>query len=415
MPPPQNRQRPAARATPAQTLQPISPLEDFSLQLAAFVRQNYTPTRFAQGRLSLGEIHRHALQELSERFTSNRGVLPPGYLNQPKYRAAYLLYFVLTGVATVQHILQSVALPQVPSDQPLRVLDVGAGPLTASIALALTLPADAKLQIVAIDGATPMLEDGRALLRQLRPNADIRLITGNLRDARLFREFKAPFDVILVANVLNEWQQGGGRKMPVEQYVQQLLQTQLAENGVALLVEPATREASHQLIDVREAVVTEGELAILSPCMGQAPCPLSSASMRDWCHAEQPWQRPSLVRELDDAIGHRRSTLKYSHLVLARRPQPKTPRDRYRVIGGPMRAGGQFRRYLCGVDGKVVATTAEHDLGPFQILANLWRGDAVVLPGQTSLGHRGREAETMLQPQQTPPSNTPPRQRNPRT
>lgn len=414
MPPPKSRPRSPERPSSVQTLQPISALEDFSLQLAAFVRKNYTPTRFAQGRLSLGEIHRHALQELSERFTSNRGVLPPGYLNQPKYRAAYLLYFMLTGVATVQHVLQAGALPQVRADQPLRVLDVGAGPLTASIALALALPADTKLQIVAIDGATPMLEDGRALLRQLRPNADIRLITGNLRDARLFRDLGAPFDVVLVANVLNEWQQGGGRKSPVEEYVAQLLQTQLAENGVAVLVEPATREASHQLIDVRETLVQHGEFAILSPCMGQAACPLSSASMRDWCHAEQPWQRPSLVRELDDAIGHRRSTLKYSHLVLARRPQPKAVRDRYRVIGGPMRAGGQFRRYLCGVDGKVVATTDEHDLGPFQVLANLWRGDAAVLPGRTSLGRRGREPETMLQPNESTAANSPLPQRNPR-
>ena len=58
---------------------------------------------------------------------------PVGYCPK-QFRAAYLLYFVPTGTATVLHVLQrSGVLPRI-AGRPLRVLDLGSGPLTATLA-----------------------------------------------------------------------------------------------------------------------------------------------------------------------------------------------------------------------------------------------------------------------------------------
>ena len=373
--------------------------------LADHVRRHYTPTRMRRSDAPLAEIHADALRDLSGMFTQDREVLPPGYLTQPRYRGAYLLYFVPTGVATVQTVLAGARVldPPPPPGTTLRVLDVGAGPLTASLAVALRLPPGVKLSVTAIDAALPILEDGRDLLRALVPEAEVTLIAGNLRDGRTLQRAEGRFDLILVANVLNEWAIGGKKAQAPTEFVEKLLATRLAEHGTAVLIEPGTRTGSHALVEVREHLLATTELAILGPCMGRMPCPLADA--RDWCHAEQPWVRPPLVAQLDEAIGHRRSTLKYSHLVLADRPQPAAQPYRFRVIGGPMRADGMFRRYLCGTQGRLVAAVSETEMPRHPALRDAWRGDALEVPGAIHEEKRGRHQETILVPRGAQPTS----------
>lgn len=366
--------------------------------LAQHVAAHYTPHRFEKATLPLERIHRDALLQLSGLFTSERPDLPAGYLTQPKYRGAYLLYFVPTGVATMMTVLRdSLAWPPSPDRKPLRVLDIASGPLTASLAVALLLPPDVPLEVTAIDASGPILDDGRTLMRQIRPDAVVHTLSGNLREGRLLRDLKGRFDLILMANFLNEWSVGGRKKQEPGEFVEKVMVDHLAEGGAAVLVEPATRTASHHLIAVREHIVENTGIALLGPCLGTMPCPLGAASMRDWCHAERPWERPPMVVALDEAIGHRRSTLKYSWLALGDRGQPVPPPNKYRAVGGPMRAAGAFRRYLCGPEGRVVALF-EDDRVP-ATLRDAWRGQSVVVTGDLSIARRGPYEETVLRPQ----------------
>jgi SAM-dependent methyltransferase len=386
--------------------------------LEAHVRAHYTPHRLQNGRLPLATIHGETLRELSELFTSERESLPPGYLARPRYRGAYLLYFVPTGVATVLAVLndaRALRFLTAPPEEPgatrpttVRVLDVGAGPLTASLALALALPAGVQLEVVAVDSAAAIMEDGRALIQAVRPGTKVRLVSGNVRDGRTLTAAGSGFDVILMANILNEWPVGGRKASTPADFVSAVLTDRLAPGGVAVLVEPGTRAGSHELIEVREHLLDVGpDLAILAPCMGTAPCPLAG-STRDWCHSEQPWERPQLVQNLDTEMGHRRGTLKFSHLVLADRPEANPQPSRYRVIGGAMRSDGTFRRYLCGTQGRVVATTPEQATPPF--LRDAWRGDAVTVPGariREELHGRRREAVLVPETVSRPPNQRP--------
>ncbi len=371
--------------------------------LEAHVRAHLTPPRARHQ--PLAATHAEALSLLSGLFTQARVSLPAGYMTQPRFRAAYLLYFVPTGVATVLHVLQRSGVLAHLTGRPLRVLDLGSGPLTATLALALAT--DAPLDVTAVDAARQSMEDGAAILQQLRPDAKVRLIDGNLRDGKTLHKLSGQYDVILAAHVMNEWPNQTNR--PAEDWLARLLAERLAPGGAVVLVEPATRHGSHKLIDIREHLTLESQLTILSPCMGSMPCPLAE-NTRDWCHAEQPWQRPRLVTLLDDAIGHRRATLKFSHLVLADVPTPEPNRQLFRVIGGPMTAGDTFRRYLCGADGRRVAVAERHDAGRvWPELTTAWRGDALVVPGAPAEMRRGKGSEPGWVPQKARPVEMPQR------
>ncbi len=378
-------------------------LSSLMLAVQDRVRTHYCPKRLGQGSRSLAGIHAPAVAELSEHFTSDRGILAPGYLNLPRYRGAYLLYYLATGVGTVLAALGDAALNLRGNNGVLRVLDVGAGPLTASLAVAIRTPSDVQLQITAMDGSGAALEEGRALLRAIRPDAEVHLIQGNLRDGRWMRRTQGRFDLIVCANVLNEWSLGGDRRHTPGEFVGQLLADLADESAKALLVEPATRAGSHSLLGVREDLVAAGQWAVVAPCLSQGPCPLAG-SMRDWCHAERPWQRPAILREVDDAIGHQRNTLKFSYLALTHGSAPAdAPAHVYRVIGGSMRQGMTERRYLCAPQGRIVARWL-HGQAPDTLL-HAWRGDRLTqLTGRSTTARGPHGEEDVLDVQQRPSS-----------
>lgn len=307
---------------------------------------------------------------LSQWFTRDREDLPPGYLQRPAVRSAYQLYFGPVGAATVQKAVDLGAAWPAQQGQPLRVLDIGAGPLVASLGVAERLRATHKLEITAVDGARRALEDGAAVLRLVAPDATVAAHAGNLREGKFWKNaVRGRFDLILVANVLNEWHAGGGGR-GAARWMVETVREHLAPGGACVLVEPATRWGSHVLIEVREALAEAGLGLPVAPCCGAATCPLAG-SHRDWCFSEQPWQRPAHIQAIDAAIGHQRSTLKFSYLVVADRP----PVANWRVIGGPMRDGALLRRYLCGPKGRAVAVSDRERAPPW--LYGAWRGDAV--------------------------------------
>ncbi len=337
---------------------------------------------------------------LSQWFTRDREDLPPGYLTRPAVRSAYQLYFGPVGAATVQKAMDFGDAWPAPRDRPLRILDIGAGPLVASLGVAERLRGTQALDVTAVDGARKALEDGAAVLRQVAPEAHFTLHAGNLREGKFWRHaVRGRFDLILVANVLNEWHAGGGGRGAAAWMVE-VLREHLEEGGACVLVEPATRWASHVLIEVREALAQAGLGLPVAPCCGAQACPLAG-SHRDWCFSEQPWERPPHVQAIDAAIRHARSTLKFSYLVIANRPAVAS----WRVIGGAMPDGRLLRRYLCGSQGRAVAVS-DRDRAPTW-LYEAWRGDAVQVPVQARPAAAGGRRELVLDVATTAPGSRP--------
>lgn len=346
--------------------------------------------------------HSEAVAAISRNFTSDRNELSPAYLSSPPARAAYLAYYAITGAATVQAAMELAgAWAKLPKDR-LRVLDLGAGPLSASLGVAAVLPPTTRLEVTAIDGVRTAMQDGGQVLATMRPDAELTIHAGNLREGRfLHAAAGGEYDLILFANVLNEWSVGSRKAMTPGALVEDVLSRHLAPGGVALIVEPATRHGSHVVIEAREHLMAALGWPILAPCRGAPQCPLAS-SHKDWCFTERSWTRPPHIVTYDAAMGHERATLKFSYLAVQRGEMEQGDGKQFRVIGGPMRDAGLLRRYVCGPDGRRVVEVADHQAPAG--LATAWRGDLVTLNGTPGETNRQGRREPVLQLNDLPPA-----------
>jgi ribosomal protein RSM22 (predicted rRNA methylase) len=374
----------------------VPQVENIAKAARQHVEQRYpAPARLRHR--SIPQIHGARLAELSDRFTVDRDNRKGGYLQDARSRSAYLLYYLPTSAATAMSALQlSGGLQRFSTDE-LRVLDVGAGPLAASIGVA-QLAGERKLNVTAVDSAGAILADGAQILRTLCPDAEILTKTLDLRDRNKLKQLGAGYDLILVGNVLNEFKRSREREFPQVISLVRDLMTRLRDGGMLLIFEPGTRAAFDRVLSVREELVTTGDVHVVAPCLGAMACPLLAQRKRDWCHAEQPWRQPGHLKALDEAIGHHRKTLKFTYLALTNtaQEQARTTDNKWRIISGPMHSNGALRRYLCGADGRAVALARESGLARSHPLITAWRGDAEVLDGALSTVQRGRAEERVL-------------------
>ena len=136
------------------------------------------------------------------------------------------------------------------------------------------------------------------------------------------------FDLVVAAHLLNELFVD---RQPAERVALRVRRirawsTLLAPNGVLILIEPALRDTSRELLAVRDQVLAAGGLHVLAPCFWTGPCP-ALALERDWCHDAAPV--PSKPR------------VDFSYLVLRAEPVPPAP-TLNRVVSDPMPEKGRL-------------------------------------------------------------------------
>jgi ribosomal protein RSM22 (predicted rRNA methylase) len=208
------------------------------------------------------------IASLSAGFGENRSSRRADYMNDPAARGAYLAFFVPQYAAKIAAVLERSAreahlvLPAAP-----RVLDVGAGPLSGT--LGAWLACGALGPSVAVDLSGRALESGRDILRSLAPAADVRLVEAPVQRRPLP---PGPFDLVIVAHVLNEL--GDPRRgLDLRAELVRDLTSTLAPGGRVLVVEPGTRVHGRALMALRDRLVADG-LTLHAPCVGAKKCPL---------------------------------------------------------------------------------------------------------------------------------------------
>ena len=279
-----------------------------------------------------GESLAQAVVNLSRLFTASRPSLPARYLDDPAHAAAYLSYFLPVNLSKIQVLLNE--LPndnsQETLDRPMAVLDLGCGPGTGSLALLDWLwhrssKRAKSLSVLAADASPASLRDAKKLWEAYCkevgiPNAGLRCVEGNL-DHPLKGDLGkqmgrgGPYDLIIMANCLNELFPTAGDP-PVERaaVVGQLLPF-LAPHGTIMIVEPALRQTARALHQVRNHLLKQGLCTVYSPCLHEGACPALNHP-DDWCHEERPWQTPPAIAALDRDVGFIKDALKFSYLLL---------------------------------------------------------------------------------------------------
>lgn len=305
------------------------------------------------------------VKQLSHGLTRERQLAGARYMDDPKLLGAYLLFYWPVSYAQGRQVLGELQA------RPRRVLDLGSGPGPLAFA---ALDAGAA-EVTAADRSKPAL----TLARALAAEAGEALATREWDPLKKSAPPEGPWDAITLGHVLNElWGQGEGAVAPRAQLVEGLLE-KLRPGGSLVILEPALRDTSRRLLQVRDVLVGRG-YAVRAPCMFRGNCPALHKES-DWCHAERSWDMPRVVEELARTAGLHKEALKMSYLVLAPRGEAwaEPPEGRlFRIVSEPLEGKGRQRFIGCGPEGRVgLALQDKHRTERNERFFKLKRGDVI--------------------------------------
>jgi ribosomal protein RSM22 (predicted rRNA methylase) len=299
-----------------------------------------------------------AARKLSDAFTSERAALPAHYLAEHDVLSAYLAAFLLPNAAKVLHCLaEAELLGGISRAAPFEILDLGSGPGTASLAASLFFTRarpSHEVRFVALEQAAAAARVGERLFAAIAPRhhsleAIVKAIAAN-RIATTLGSRR--FDLIIAANVLNEMPEVDAAFA----LCAPLLADHLKEDGCLLLVDPALRETTRPLMQLRDRLLAEGLARVAAPCLHQIACPMLAANDRDWCHFYLDWACPQLVARMDALSGMRHAHLKMAYLLLeppGAPPEGSGDPTCARAVSSPLDSKGKRELIVCAASGEL--------------------------------------------------------------
>jgi ribosomal protein RSM22 (predicted rRNA methylase) len=243
-----------------------------------------------------------------------------------------------------------------PDFAPASLLDVGAGPGTASWAAA---EAFASLRYFTLLDANAAL---RALALDLvRDSARLRDLDYIHRDARAALADAPAADLVVASYVIGEI--GDGERSALAALMWEKCRDTL------LIVAPGTPAAYAGIIALRQQLIAAGA-HVIAPCPHDGVCPLTAP---DWCHFTQRLPRSRAHRHLKGAELAFEDE-KFSYLALSRTPVAARPA---RVLAQPFVSKVEVSAKLCTPDG-LLMTKVPRGARADYARARRWRwGDAV--------------------------------------
>lgn len=217
-----------------------------------------------------------------------------------------------------------------PGWAPASVLDIGAGPGTATWAAAAVFESIERAVLVERDQEMAALgsrlaskSSPRWLAEATWSNADASQLAG------------PPADLVIASYVLGELGQ--------RHEISALERWWRATDGEMVLVEPGTPAGFERLRAARETLIGWGA-RVTAPCPHEEPCPMEGS---DWCHFAVRLARSPLHQSAKRArLGYEDE--KYSYLVTSRH---STPSPMARLVRSPRTHKGHVRLWLCEADG----------------------------------------------------------------
>jgi len=290
---------------------------------------------------------------IHEGLVGERALVGTPYLADPALRQEYARDIAPRTRAALAKVLPAVFGADTPA--PDRALDLGAG--TGAVGEALRAHFGAGIVVVGVD-------------RVSAPD----VVTANLEVA--LPAVEGRFELIVAAHLLGELfvdrpleERIDARASRVAAWAESLL----TPGGTIILVEPALRETSRELLGVRDQLLALSDLEIVAPCFWRGACP-ALASPRDWCH-------DAVAAQGDDQGGRR---VDFSYLVLRDRWKPLPGQLNYRVVSDPLPEKGRLKLYACGPDSRHAYIRLDRNETPANAaFGKLVRGDVARIAGAT--------------------------------
>jgi ribosomal protein RSM22 (predicted rRNA methylase) len=285
---------------------------------------------------------------IHEGLVGARELVGTPYLADPALRDQYAREIAPRTRAALAKILPEVFPPD--AVMPGRALDLGTGTGAASEALRAFFGAG--MDAVGVD-------------RVAAPG----VVTANL--AAELPAVSGRFDLIVAAHLLGELYVDRPADERIDARAQRVgawAEALLEPGGTVILVEPALRETSRELLAVRDQLLALSDLEIVAPCFWTGACP-ALARERDWCHDAAPM--PSGPR------------VDFSYLVLRDRWRPIPGQLRYRVVSDPLPEKGRLKLFACGPTGRHAYVRLDRNESPANAaFTKLERGDVARIAGE---------------------------------
>ena len=243
-----------------------------------------------------------------------------------------------------------------PDFAPNILLDVGAGPGTASFAAA---QAFASLSSFTLIDANPAL---RALALELsRDSTRLGDLSYEAGEARVALAKAEAADLVIASYLIGELAEQERAALAAAMWAR--------TRDVLLIIEPGTPAGYTRILNSRAQLITAGA-QVAAPCPHEAKCPLQPP---DWCHFSQRLARSRAHKQVKGAEVPFEDE-RFTYVVLTRNPVASR---RSRVLAQPAVGKAEISAKLCTVDGLAIAKVPRRNKGAYA-RARHWRwGDAV--------------------------------------
>jgi len=319
------------------------------------------------------EVHRvgAAIRRLSLGLTRGRKLVGAHYMDDADLLGAYLLYFWPVSFAQGLHAIGESGV-KVKS-----VLDLGSGPGPLALA-ARHLGAH---ELLLADRSKPALELAGRIGELVRAPL-------GTREWNPLSVTEPPgaglgFSHVTMGHVLNELWSDAPDRIERRAALCEAAAARLRKGGALVLIEPALRETTRDLLAVRDVLVSRG-FAVRAPCLFRGPCPALEREV-DWCHAERAWEPPRLFGRLVNAAGLRKDLLQMAYLVVSPKGAawPEAPAGRtFRVVSEPLEGKKRLRVMGCGAEGRVPLSLTDANRSQVNDrFVTASRGDVLALEG----------------------------------
>lgn len=294
------------------------------------------------------------LREAREKVSADyrQGIASANAFQNKGQLLSYLITRMPATYAANAKVFQAIR-QRLPQFQCRSLLDLGAGPGTASWAALETFPELAKLHLIereskAIDigkKLSPLWKGAHWECASLESNWQI-----------------GPTDLAILSYVFAEMSQEKSRL---------LLERLMKENiSLVAIIEPGTPKGFERIRFFREIALQKGA-QIIAPCPHPYECPMQG---KDWCHFSARVERTRLHRQLKEgSLGYEDE--KFSYLVFANSSFVLEPIEG-RLVRAPLKGSGFVKLPVCAKEGKLKEiTVTRSDKEKYRLARDMEWGD----------------------------------------
>ena len=240
---------------------------------------------------------------------------------------------------------------------PQSLLDIGAGPGTASFAASEAFPSLQRFELLDRNNALRKLAHDLA-----RENTRLSQLTYIADDAGTALAEADAADLVIASYVIGELSETERNDLVARAWSK--------ATDTLVIVEPGTPAGYARIIAARALLIAQGA-HVAAPCPHDSACPLTAP---DWCHFAQRLARSRAHKEIKGADVPFEDE-KFSYIVVTRAPVADSPA---RVLAQPAVGKVEVAAKLCTAGGLIAAKVPRRNREAYA-KARRWRwGDAVM-------------------------------------